>query len=69
MVILKNTIRCHGCNQVIESKHEDDLVWCRCIIDARTKCAVNGGLVRLVRVGFGHWDELAEIDDTHLEEG
>ena len=61
MFILKNAICCHGCNEIIESKHENDLVWCKCFLDSPTKCAVNGGQTRLVRVGLGHWDELAEI--------
>jgi hypothetical protein len=62
-MIIRNAIRCHACDHEIESKHEYDLVWCKCFLDAPTKCAVNGGNVRLVRVGSGHWDELAEISD------
>jgi hypothetical protein len=46
MTILHNKIRCKLCNDVIESKHRHDFVWCHC-----KAVAVDGGKDYLKRTG------------------
>lgn len=43
---VSNTIQCNHCNDIIESKHRHDMVWCSC-----KKVAVDGGLDYLKRSG------------------
>ncbi len=45
MKIIKNSIKCNICGDVIESKHVHDFVFCSC-----KACAVDGGHYYLRRV-------------------
>lgn len=44
--IIRNAVRCDECNDVIESKHVHDFLYCKC-----GNIAVDGGLEYLRRVG------------------
>lgn len=46
--ILTNSVRCHLCGEIIESRHRHDFVWCKC-----GNIAVDGGKDYLKRVGLG----------------
>lgn len=66
-MILRNAIKCDNCRTVIESRHAHDFVWCRCPEDSMFRCAVDGGLQYLKRVGSGNWEDLSEVVDTTRE--
>ncbi|WP_232696130.1 DUF7695 domain-containing protein [Brevibacillus daliensis] len=56
----RNAIRCLHCNDVIESKHRHDFVWCSC-----GKVAVDGGLAYMRRLFPNHpaEDHYEEVDE------
>lgn len=57
--IKRNAIKCNPCGDVIESRSCHDLVTCSC-----GKCAVDGGLDYLRRIGDeGDFEELAEYEE------
>lgn len=60
--IIKNSIRCKTCGDVIESRHVHDFVWCSC-----KTCAVDGGTVYLRRLAKSEdsFEELSEYDDCN----
>ena len=45
-MILQNKAKCKKCGQIIESKHRNDFVWCKC-----KSIAVDGGKDYLRRLG------------------
>ena len=60
--IIKNTIRCKHCEDIIESKHRHDYVTCKC-----GKVTADGGKDYLRRVYPGgkpedHYEDLSESD-------
>lgn len=62
-MILKNAIKCNICGDIIESKHRNDFVTCKC-----GSCSVDGGHDYLRR-GFSSkacYTELAEISQPTL---
>jgi hypothetical protein len=61
-ILLKNRIRCLKCNDVIESTHRHDFVWCKC-----KSVAVDGGLSYCKRVGVC-WTDACVWDDDSGEE-
>lgn len=65
--IIKNSIRCLGCQTVIESTHHHDFVFCQCPEPSETRCAVDGGNSYLRRYGDGNWEELSEYIYTSKE--
>jgi hypothetical protein len=44
--LIRNAAQCLRCNDIIESKHRHDFVWCKC-----GAVAVDGGLEYARRVG------------------
>lgn len=66
-MILRNAIKCDNCRAVIESRHVHDFVWCRCPEESYFRCAVDGGLQYLKRVGAGNWEDLSEVIDNTRE--
>lgn len=63
-MIFYNAIKCDGCREVIESTHRHDFKYCRCPEDSITRCAVDGGLSYIKRIGNGYWEELSIVIDT-----
>lgn len=59
-MITRNSVRCHKCNDEIESKSRHDFVFCSC-----GNIAVDGGKDYLKRVGNGLKDE--SFTDTSTE--
>lgn len=60
--ILKNSIRCRKCGDVIESKGVHDMVWCTC-----RSCAVDGGheYLRRCLAEEDCYEELSVIEKTY----
>lgn len=57
--IKRNAIKCNHCGGVIESRSCHDFVTCSC-----GKCAVDGGMDYLRRMGDGgDFEELAEYEE------
>lgn len=55
--IIKNSVKCLKCLDVIESKHRHDFVWCKC-----KSIAVDGGKEYLKRCGnLGTYEELSKM--------
>jgi tRNA(Ile2) C34 agmatinyltransferase TiaS len=52
MKIIRNSVKCHKCNEEIESKHRHDFRWCKC-----QNIAVDGGKEYLRRAGEGISDK------------
>ena len=50
--IIQNEIKCSNCDDIIFSRHRHDFVRCSC-----GKCAVDGGMDYLRRVGDGDWED------------
>lgn len=46
--IITNSVRCHLCGEIIESRYRHDFVYCKC-----GNIAVDGGKEYLRRVGLG----------------
>lgn len=59
--ILRNSVRCHLCGEIIESRHRHDFVWCKC-----GNIAVDGGKAYLKRVGLGVTNKT--YDDLSMHE-
>jgi len=62
--IIKNSIRCKKCGDVIESKNVHDLVSCKC-----GNCSVDGGK-QYIRRSFTTtpeeaYEELSELEDVN----
>ncbi len=58
-LIIKNSIRCKKCGDVLVSEHEHDFKQCSC-----GACAVDGGHEYLRRVGKReNWEELSIIKE------
>lgn len=63
ITILSNKLKCNKCNDIIESKHRHDFVYCSC-----GAVAVDGGKEYLRRVGnFKDATELSEIEGDYDE--
>lgn len=63
--IIKNSIRCKKCGDVIESKNVHDLVSCKC-----GNCSVDGGKQYIRRRSFTttpeeDYEELSEFEDVN----
>jgi hypothetical protein len=70
MSIIHNKIRCLKCNQVIESHHRHDFVWCACRDEEGRPngVAVDGGKDYLRRCGnMEDYEELSESDEPKTE--
>lgn len=64
--IVKNSIRCNFCGDVIESKTVHDYVRCKC-----GACAVDGGhdyLRRCFRESRENYTELSQWEETDADE-
>ncbi len=64
--ILKNSIKCNYCGDVIVSKHTHDFVSCKC-----GKCSVDGGnsyLRRIYTNSPNDYQELSEVIEDDDEE-
>ena len=60
--VIVNKVRCKSCDDIIESKHRHDFVFCKC-----GKIAVDGGKEYLRRVGdLKNYDDLSVT--TEVEE-
>ncbi len=63
--ILKNSIKCNYCGDIIVSKHTHDLVSCKC-----GKCSVDGGnsyIRRIYTNSPNDYQELSEIIEDNEE--
>ena len=62
--IIKNSIRCKKCDDVIESKNVHDLVSCKC-----GNCSVDGGKQYIRRIFTTtpeeDYEELSEFEDVN----
>ena len=59
-MITRNAARCLKCNDVIESKHRHNFVWCSC-----ETIFVDGGLDYLKRGGWPeYFEDLSETDES-----
>lgn len=61
--IIKNSIKCKVCGEVLESTYTHDFVECSCFKQSKGSqgCACDGGLSYLRRVGTpGTWEDLSE---------
>ena len=56
--IKTNKIQCKYCGDVIESKHDHDLVWCSC-----KRIAADGGKNYLRRSSRGNEDDFLELSE------
>ena len=61
--ILKNSIRCKKCGDVIESKRTHQFVWCKC-----GSCAVDGGHAYLKRAWRPDKDKEDNNPEDYFEE-
>jgi hypothetical protein len=53
-----NKVKCHICNDTIESKYEFNTVWCSC-----GNCRIDGGPYKLIRkCKSSRWTELSETN-------
>lgn len=61
MQLIKNSIQCNKCSDIIESKYQHDFVWCDC-----GNCAVDGGLTYRRVIGSDYTDlsEWEEYNDS-----
>lgn len=60
--VIVNKVRCKSCDDIIESKHRHDFVYCKC-----GKIAVDGGKEYLRRVGdLKNYEDLSVT--TEVEE-
>ena len=57
--LIKNSIKCLLCDEVLESKHVHDFQQCSC-----ESCFIDGGL-EYVRIGgaFDHFEDLSEWEE------
>jgi tRNA(Ile2) C34 agmatinyltransferase TiaS len=60
-VVTLNKAQCKKCNDIIESKHRHDFVWCKC-----GAIAVDGGKAYLRRAG--ELDNMVELSESYTEE-
>ena len=61
-ILVKNTIRCKHCGDIIESTNCHDFKYCSC-----KRCAVDGGLDYLRRCGeLDDWEDLSEYKEIEV---
>jgi tRNA(Ile2) C34 agmatinyltransferase TiaS len=60
-VVTLNKAQCKKCDDIIESKHRHDFVWCKC-----GAIAVDGGKAYLRRAG--ELDNMIELSESYTEE-
>lgn len=63
MRIIKNTIRCNHCGDVIESKFRHDFVTCSCGC-----CSVDGGHDYMRRLFKNSQDDYTELSDVREDD-
>lgn len=65
MKIIRNSIKCLRCGEIIESKSHYDFKRCQC-----GACAVDGGTSYLRRLGNrGDWIEMSEVIEADGSKG